>query len=102
MTKLDIEAIKARADAATPGPWEWQVVHPFMNGDVQVRIAPLGKPKVCDGVMAFGDVKFIAHARTDVPRLVAALRAVLVEAETWSDTGARVRAAITSALGGEV
>jgi len=72
VTRLD--EIEARANAATEGPWEVSVDH----------YAPivLGPPAGDDRLMVAGDVltndaEFIAHARQDVPALVAALRAVL-------------------------
>lgn len=65
MTTNDLAAITARAAAASPGPWTveeaWHV-HEWVDG---------------------GDAEFIAHARTDVPDLVAEvteLRALLDEA----------------------
>lgn len=74
-TELDLDAIRARVDAATEGPWE-----ATPNG----RILSLTWP--CDDVAGwFGnkgavvetlrnpDAEFIAHARTDVPLLLAAL-----------------------------
>ena len=60
MTEEEIEAIAARAAAATPGPWH--------------------KEPGPDGYYWYDDLEtqengdFIAHARTDVPALVAALR----------------------------
>ena len=64
MTDLDLDAIEARADAATDGPW----------------------------VVKLLDAEFIAHARTDVPALVAALREARAKVEamrSWID-GAKV------------
>lgn len=62
--------IQARAEAATPGPWHEEA------GNVHVehgRLATIGGTYVT----AVPDAEFIAHAREDVPALVAALRAVL-------------------------
>lgn len=75
-----LDEIEARAEAATPGPWEW---HPYMSSG-----ATLAKPNhpghevnilktTDDWPPVADDAEFIAHARTDVPALVAALRAVL-------------------------
>ncbi len=114
MSRLD--EIEARANAATAGPWEnanGQVLDvPTMTND------PDSDCWVADaGSASRGEnAEFIAHARTDVPALVAALRAVLAlstrdlaespdyEERIW-DSGFNaalgdVRAAITSALGG--
>lgn len=48
------------ARKATPGPWDCHTVHPFMDGRVQARIAPIGKPKVLADVMQAVDMWFIA------------------------------------------
>lgn len=111
---LDIEAIKARAEAATPGPWYWGGNLSFPGGiDLRARVSntPIvmqfrrwgngGEPcfwkrdrhkdpamhgehqrgrdiavrevPYRDDVVALdnADAEFIAHARTDVPALVA-------------------------------
>lgn len=67
MTDQELAAIEARVNAATAGPWEaycnydecWTLDGPIANG-------PDMMPK--------GDAIFIAHARTDVPALVAEVR----------------------------
>ena len=75
-----LDEIQARADAATDGPW---AAIERALGDVY--IAELGMYGVAWDEPAewhdsdeapLADAEFIAHARTDVPRLVAALRAV--------------------------
>lgn len=77
MTQLD--EIAARASRATKGPWKlWcmQVVtDPAGNSDIDDAqlIAHTAEPH--RGLQTF-NAEFIAHARTDVPKLVAALRAV--------------------------
>lgn len=69
--------IAARADATTDGPWgvdgaahpgpdDSLVVYPLEDGGAVAYVQPL-----------HADAEFIAHARADVPALVAALRAVL-------------------------
>ena len=80
MTTERLDEIEARANAATQGPWEW---HPYMGSG-----ATLAKPNhhfhevnilktTDDWPPVAADAEFIAAARTDVPQLVAALRAVL-------------------------
>ena len=95
-----LNEIEARANAATEGPWEWE-------GEAKAEwelgansLVPSRRP---DDPVLYGygydasgievknpaDAEFIAHARTDVPALVAALRAVLelhAEAGRGSDT----------------
>jgi hypothetical protein len=67
----DINAIKARAKAATPGPWDWHKnAHPNCNGTQWGWVSgPDGN--VCfSGVQAGKDAIFIAHAREDIPALI--------------------------------
>lgn len=69
----DVNAIEARANRATPGPWvrsdESSDVHGpdtgFSNGTHICRIETDGQ---------FGDTAFIASARNDVPALIAYVR----------------------------
>ena len=89
MNRLD--KIEARTNAATEGPWApWrdQDGAPHMNGLLMVgnaaAVIPEGESWV-EGVdvnpiahtYTPEDREFIAHARTDVPDMAAALRAVL-------------------------
>ena len=73
---LDLDAIEARANAATKGPWAWQANdkgYPQQivgNDDGLVLVA-----ETFTGPEHFpAEAEFIAHARTDVPALIAALR----------------------------
>ena len=79
----DLEAIEARASAATPGPW----TSPWI-GDSTCRDAILGGGGEVVGVtwrdgwhlaVTQADAEFIAAARTDVPALVAELRQLRAE-----------------------
>lgn len=88
--RTQLTRIKERADAATPGPW---VVHaPY--GDWEAEVVTAEEPATattraaaaeriahadsCGDVwFDFKDAVFIAHARTDLPRLTAALESVL-------------------------
>ena len=71
--------IQSRADAATPGPW-------VNDGDVVQDLSQARQTGEHEwnrmGIIAeehvrAEDADFIAHARTDVPNLVAAVEAVL-------------------------
>ena len=66
-----LDEIQARADAATDGPWTVYVNEhgPWVGKDGGAEIGD-------DPEQDRADAEFSAHARTDVPRLVAALRAV--------------------------
>jgi hypothetical protein len=63
----DVIEIRARAEAATPGPW-WEDHAEIMSHDGMVSM-PCVRPV---------DAEFIAHARTDVPALCERVR-VLTE-----------------------
>ena len=72
-----LDQIEKRASAATPGPWRWtNEVRQRLLGDRHndpseiIRCAALLHPQK-------GDAEFIAHARTDVPALVAGYRSLL-------------------------
>lgn len=80
MTDEELQACRERAEAATPGPWKVSRV-PFDERK--------GTDEVCDLVndtwvvtrVGFlrdfrSDAKFIAHAREDVPRLLATIDAL--------------------------
>ena len=75
-----LNEIEARANAATEGPW-------FVSDDAVWVDRGEGNADGITGPLApwcFGEADFIAHARTDVPALVAALRAVLDLADRWA------------------
>ena len=67
---LDLDAIEARAEAATPGPW----MEPRNGLGLGWTIFPKNSKgwsiATCDSGT---DADFIAHARTDIPNLLAAL-----------------------------
>jgi hypothetical protein len=106
--KPDLAAIEARVEAATEGPWE---------ATPNDRILSLTYP--CEDVAGqFGnkdavvealrkaDAEFIAHARTDVPALVAYARELQAEVElhmAYSDRDAQTAAEMaTRAFAAEV
>lgn len=83
-----LAAVQQRADAATDGPWKaydsneetdylplWSVANDAFHNPPADEGAPWVAVDVQVGHRA--DAEFIAAARTDVPRLVAALTAVL-------------------------
>jgi hypothetical protein len=68
---IDLDAIQARAEAATPGPWRltdggWGEF--VQDSEGRELWALRHTPEVADA-------EFIAHARADVPALVAELHA---------------------------
>ena len=68
MNRLD--EIEARANAATEGPWDLIGGGEYVT-PVGIMVAP------DDGGVNGADAEFIAHARTDVPALVAVARYAL-------------------------
>lgn len=98
LTDDDLQAIRARAEAATPGPWVddgWDCFHDgaewersVMVGEYIVANCPserFGRVEdIPDDTPAIFNTTFIAHAREDIPKLLAEitrLKAALAEAE---------------------
>ena len=71
MTELDLEAIKARCEAATPGPWH-QLFNTTDGPGVGIyKNLDQRQQSMLACRMSDGDQIFVAHARADVPALVA-------------------------------
>jgi hypothetical protein len=84
MTNEELKAIRERTEAATPGPWYWEKLDADGWNDTEM---PYLASASDEGVMHFGDceqyypsegsppndedAEFIAHAREDVPKLLA-------------------------------
>lgn len=81
MSEERLDAIQARVDGATTGPWDDQpnwtdTARVVLNGDGEALWDAVG-------LMADADSEFIAHAREDVPALlteVERLRGQITEA----------------------
>jgi cbb3-type cytochrome oxidase cytochrome c subunit len=96
---LNLDQIQARADAATSGPW-------MFDGTTLWGCDEHGPLRVGDTIANDADREFIAHARADVPALVAEVRwlrdlanqladdAAAADQTTWA-----LRHAVTNALG---
>jgi hypothetical protein len=68
---IDMDAIKARRDAATPGPW---CADPIEDDDVDWFVHAAREPDfpiLVQRACGEADAEFIAHARQDVDDLVA-------------------------------
>lgn len=93
-SSVDTEAIAARAEAATPGPWE------FNGGDYEARTqlfatfdsdadeydADILSAEECAELLISPDnADFIAHAREDIPTLLAALATAEQAAEDLAE-----------------
>ena len=86
MADLNLDAIEARANAATRGSWSafhWDDEPSFDRGWAVTSDA--GDDWVADYLRA-EDVAFIAHARTDVPALVAEVRRLRERTEAHAVT----------------
>jgi hypothetical protein len=96
MDQTRLDAIRARCEAATPGPWNaidkgntvpsYAIRH-FAVGEKCVNVASGISPKT-------GDADFIAHARTDVPDLldeIERLTAALKLLESDRDAERKIR-----------
>lgn len=66
MTKKQLAEIRARANGATPGPWDHNL------GTITRATMLKGKDHKVSvgGILYIPDSIFIAHARTDVPALL--------------------------------
>lgn len=68
LSKAELNAIKERAEKATPGPWSF-------DGDFTARINGILEPVIYAGygelVVRDEDVDFITSAHTDITKLVA-------------------------------
>lgn len=93
---MDLEAIRRRAEAACPGPWQayngnegsvdygplWAVANDAYHNPPTDDDTPWIAVHIETGIQA--DMEFIAHARQDIPVLIAEverLRALLAELE---------------------
>lgn len=92
MTEEELAAIEARADAATPGPWGyersdgslWKITPAYEDEDDdgefvtqdEVFSAQIGdlQPSGLTWEMTHRNGEFVAHARADVPALLAEVR----------------------------
>ena len=99
MSRADLDAIRERAEAATEGPWA-----PWLDQDGQPHMDGLLMVGNADAVIPDGEVwienvdvnpiahtytpedrQFIAHARTDMPDLLAELKRLRAGIETFID-----------------
>lgn len=72
-----LDEIEARANAATEGPWTTHVAEGerlIRPGVLGAQIPPYPVARVRLDNIGYCDAEFIAHARSDVPRLVAEVR----------------------------
>lgn len=70
---IDLEAIEARANAATAGPWVPEE-HRGHWSDWTDWVVLMGKNRLPYTVLEESDAAFIAHSREDIPSLIAEVR----------------------------
>ncbi len=75
---INLDAIEARASAATPEPWKSQNVAGGLRLIVAHEYGTVGET-VDD--MAEENGRFIAHARTDVPALIAEVQRLRLQVQ---------------------
>ena len=93
MTADDLDAIRARVEAATEGPWEAFATTVAARVDTGCRGGCSGLPGVHETACGWEDVAgaadrdatFIAHARTDVPALLAEVERLRAGIEALAD-----------------
>jgi hypothetical protein len=73
----DLDAIKARSEAATPAPWTPGDTNP--QAVVARNVNKHGQHRVIGNWGTHADAEFVAHARKDIPALLDALAAVTAE-----------------------
>ncbi|GIH17079.1 hypothetical protein [Rugosimonospora africana] len=87
MTDDELDEIERRAMLATPGPWEARLetrwgtggascidLNPGGDEDAELYFIYDPIPRVSPNADLDADLDFVAHARTDVPHLVAEIR----------------------------
>lgn len=98
ITTEELEQMKERAEKATAGPWYYEI-----DGDLwadgQVVLSPLLTEH---GVNVLNirktDAQFIAHAREDVPRLVAEVERLQSDNEQYYAKIKRLKSSLISAM----
>lgn len=83
---MNLDEIKARAEKATPGPWEVDYNEPFSSDIVGIfqeeqerYIVKLEEQDETDYPTTRDDADFIAHAREDIPALIAEVERLTAE-----------------------
>ena len=86
--ELNLDEMQARCDAATKGPWTFTREATTEENDIPCWVleSALGLPDVlcrywATSFVGAKDAAFIAHARTDIPALIAEVRRLRREAQ---------------------
>ena len=99
--ELDLDAIEARANAATEGPWLRREGHAEIDGQNYAEVLIPGRVEcgsycyggtsTIEGDRLDADLAFIAHARADVPALVAEVRRLRAQVRDLTDSRQEAR-----------
>lgn len=100
MSELDLDAIKARANAASSGPWSAIELPPNEHYDRPAFWVDAGYDEasgttsktVADCLWSMADAEFIAHARQDVGALLAEVKRLRAVEQRMRDLVTRLRA----------
>ncbi|MCC4304213.1 MULTISPECIES: hypothetical protein [Rhodococcus] len=92
MTGVDVEHTKALEAAATPGPWHTEPSK-HVSGRYVIDTESRTIMHVTGPVHSSADAEFIAHARTAVPALVAAVERVQALADDLESRSAAIEEA---------
>lgn len=91
---MTLDAIKARRDAATPGPWELREAAAFVriempepDTDPSFVYAEHCYGLIPPGIIHRDDADFIAHSRTDIDKLITVAEAAKVAEVALHMTG---------------
>lgn len=93
ITEDELAAMKARIDATTPGPWTSMIEgRDCWNGDSFIDTATQdiylsAEDYVGGGGHYCADQDFIAHARQDMPRLIAEVERLRALLRRFTDLG---------------
>lgn len=82
LTNEELQAIKERAEKATPGPWN---AVPIVDSYEYVVVGDNKRESVTSEVYERDDAIFIEYAREDVPKLVEALLQERAEVERLAE-----------------
>jgi len=74
LTAEDLRAIENRLAACTPGPWRHRMLGFIETCDQEVQVIGVTCQRNGTPLPAADNAEFIAHARDDVPRLIAEVR----------------------------
>ncbi len=102
LTKEELEEIAKRAEAATPGPWETHdeeanVGEAWVRRAVTFPVKSFSEKSIVGSSIDIATAEFIAHARTDIPALLAHIAGLEAEIEKILELAGKHEAPITPA-----